>query len=487
RHGAALGVERRLEGSQAFQGGFRANGFVVVDDLEEAVLVVALHRDNFILEQAFDGRLVRQAVRAFTEGVLLLAGDAVHLAEHFGGQAHHAGRLGGVQRQLRVRVDAMHHADVAHVLDTTDDEHVAIAGHDRLSGSVQRAHRRTAQAADGLRGAGVRNAGQQRSHAGDVPALLQGLVDAAPDHIFHFCRVDLRVAREHAFDQLRGHGLGAGVAVHAALGTTHRGTAEVDNDDVSRIKAHIFTLARLTVEALAVGSHFTQLRSRVVQRAQVGVLVGQRHELGDTDRIDVPQCTPTEGRETDAIDQAHVGFGGGLDDPVFQAANGFQAQRDHHVVDDVLVGQLAGLADDRLEQLVGLRVDDLLRLALLVHFIGVEALAVLLAQAVGLVHDVDRGLAVVLHAIREAFGHDVAAVVAGIHADDVHQVSRAHGPAELLHHLVGAYEVDTVGDGTGETAEVREQNAVDQEARAIVDHDRALADLLGVGDGGGDG
>src|SRR5690606_17251702 len=104
-----------------------------------------------------------------------------------------------------------------------------------------------------------------------------------------------------------------------------------------------------------------------------------------------------------------------------------------------------------------------------------------------LVHDVDRGLAVVLHAIREAFGHHVTAVVAGVHADDVHQVSRAHGPAELLHHLVGAYEVDTVGDGTGETAEVREQHAVDQEARAIVDHDRALAHLLGVGDGGGDG
>jgi len=44
-----------------------------------------------------------------------------------------------------------------------------------------------------------------------------------------------------------------------------------------------------------------------------------------------------------------------------------------------------------------------------------------------------------------------------------------------------------MSDGAGEAAEVREQHAVDQEPRAIVDHDRALAHLLGVGDGGGNG
>src|SRR5690606_15673765 len=239
RYGTAFWVERRLEGRQALQGGIRTNGFIVVEDLEETVLVVTLHRDDFILEQAFDGRLVRQTVRTLTEGILLLAADAMHLAQHFSGQTHHARRLGGVQRQLRVRIHAVHHADVAHVLDTTDDKDVAVTGHDRLSGSVQRAHGRTAQAADSLRRAGVGNAGHQGSHTGNVPALLQGLVDAAPDHIFHFCRIDLRVACKHALDQLRRHGLSAGVAVHAALGTTHRGTAEVDNDDVSRIKAHI--------------------------------------------------------------------------------------------------------------------------------------------------------------------------------------------------------------------------------------------------------
>src|SRR3546814_3047355 len=135
----------------------------------------------------------------------------------------------------------------------------------------------------------------------------------------------------------RSHGFSAGITVHAALGAPHRGATEVDDSCISWIQAHEFSLPRLTVEALAVGSHLAQLRGRVVQRAQVGVLVGHRYELGDADRIDVAQRTTTEGGEANAIDQAHVGFGSGLDDAVFQAAHGFQAQRDHHVVAYVLV------------------------------------------------------------------------------------------------------------------------------------------------------
>ncbi|MNC35035.1 hypothetical protein D3C75_835000 [compost metagenome] len=239
--GTAFRVERGLERRQAFEGGFRANGFVEIEHLQEAVLVVALHRDDLILELAFDRRLVGELVRTQAEQVLLLTADAVHLAEHFGGQAHHARGLGSVQRHVRVRIDTVHHADVAHVLDTTDDEHVAVAGHDRLGGGVQRAHRRAAQAADGLRRGGVRDLGHQRGHAGDVPALLEGLVDAAPDHVLDFFRVDLVVAFQQLADQVRRHVFGAGIAVHATLGAAHRRATEVDNHHVSWIQAHIFS------------------------------------------------------------------------------------------------------------------------------------------------------------------------------------------------------------------------------------------------------
>src|SRR5690606_29627190 len=315
------------------------------------VLVVALHRDDFILELAFDGGLVGQAVRTLTESVLRFAADAVHLAQHLGGQTHHARRLGGVQGQVRVRINTVHHANVAHVLHTAYDEYVAVAGLDGLHGSVQGAHGGTAQAADSLTGAGVRNLGHQRRHARDVPALLQGLVDAAPDHVLDFSRVDLAVALQQFADQVRGHGLGAGVAVHAALGTTHRGTTEVDDHCISRIQAHISTLAlfaaRLTEELLALGGHFTKLGGRVVQRAQVGIFVSQGDEFGYTDRIDVTQRTTAEGREADTVDQAHIGLGCGVDDAVFQATNGFQAQRDHQGVDDVCIGDFTPLVHDR--------------------------------------------------------------------------------------------------------------------------------------------
>ncbi|MNN37996.1 hypothetical protein D3C81_1519700 [compost metagenome] len=169
----------------------------------------------------------------------------MHLAEHFRSEAHHPGSLGGVQGQVRVGIYAVHHADVAHVLDATDHEHVAVAGHDRLGGGVQRAHRRTAQAADGLRRRGVRDWRHQRGHAGDVPALFQGLVDAAPDDVLDFFRIDLVVALEQLGDQVRGHVFSTGVAVHATLGAAHWCATEVDNHHVSWIEAHIKSLALL--------------------------------------------------------------------------------------------------------------------------------------------------------------------------------------------------------------------------------------------------
>ena len=242
-HGATLRVKRWLQRRQAFQGSFRTNGFVVVEQFQETVLVVALHRDDFVFELAFHSRLVGELVGAHAESVLLFASDAVHFAQHFSGQAHHARGFRRVQRHVRVRIDTVHHAHVAHMLDAADDEHVTVAGHDRLRSSVQGAHRRAAQAADGLAGSGVRDLSHQRRHASDVPALLQGLVHTAPDHVFDFVRVDLDVAFQQFADQVCRHIFSTGVAVHAALGAAHRSTTEVDNHDVSWIQAHKISLS----------------------------------------------------------------------------------------------------------------------------------------------------------------------------------------------------------------------------------------------------
>ena len=203
RHGAAFRVERRFQRRQTFHRRFRTNGLIVIEGFQEAVLIVALHRDDFVFELAFNRRLVGELMRTNTESVLLLASDAMHFAQHFCGQTHHARGFGSVQRHVRVWVNAMHHAHVTHMLDAADHENVTVTGHDRLRCRVQGAHRGAAQAAHGLRGRGVRDLGHQRRHARDVPALLQGLVNAAPDHVFHFARINLAVALQHFADQVR--------------------------------------------------------------------------------------------------------------------------------------------------------------------------------------------------------------------------------------------------------------------------------------------
>src|SRR5690606_31194410 len=135
--GAAARIEYRLQRGHAFDVGFRTDHFVDLTQHLVAVGVVAFDRHDFIFPAALLRRFPGFLVRAYAELVLLLAADAVHAAEHFGGQAHHVGGLGGVLAGFRVQVDAVHHADVAHVLHTTDHEHITVAGHDALGGNVQ--------------------------------------------------------------------------------------------------------------------------------------------------------------------------------------------------------------------------------------------------------------------------------------------------------------------------------------------------------------
>src|SRR5690606_41518802 len=106
------------------------------------------------------------------------------------------------------------------------------------------------------------------------------------------------------------------------------------NYNVSRIEAHKFTLAlyvpRLTEEFLAVGSHLTQLFSRVVHGAKLGVSVSNGHELGHPNGIDVSQSAAPAGREADTVDQTHVGCCSWRDDAVVLATDGIQATAHYH-------------------------------------------------------------------------------------------------------------------------------------------------------------
>src|SRR5690606_40732246 len=71
-----------------------------------------------------------------------------------------------------------------------------------------------------------------------VKALLFSLVYTAPDNIFYFFRVELRVALEQCVDQRSRQRLRTHVAETTVFGTTHRSPHAIDDDNVSRIKAH---------------------------------------------------------------------------------------------------------------------------------------------------------------------------------------------------------------------------------------------------------
>jgi hypothetical protein len=183
------------------------------------------------------------SVRTGRELILSFARDAVQLAQQLRGQAHGARSFGRMLGQSGIDIDSMSHADMAQVFNAADHEHVAIPRHDRLRCTVQCRHGRAAEAIDGLSGYLMRDDRQQRHHPGNVDALLECLVDAAPEHIFHFCRVELGIARKQAVYQRRRHVVRASVAETTVLGSPHRGTCKIYNYGISRIQAHLVTPA----------------------------------------------------------------------------------------------------------------------------------------------------------------------------------------------------------------------------------------------------
>ena len=139
-----------------------------------------LDRDDLPGELAFHGGLVGQLVRAQAQLVLLLAADAVQQGQVLCGHAHHAGGLGHVQAHARVRVDLVHHRQVAEVFHAAHQVDVAHARHDIGGSGVQRRHGGAAQAVHGLAGNGERQLGGQDQGAAQVHALLASAAARSP-------------------------------------------------------------------------------------------------------------------------------------------------------------------------------------------------------------------------------------------------------------------------------------------------------------------
>ena len=179
------------------------------------------HRHDLVHEAAFlDGR-DRALVRSQRELVLLLARHAASLGDVLAGLTHRVGvvHLGQVrvgEAPAEGRVEHLARAALVgglglghdvrragHRLDAAGNERVAVAGHDRVGGRVDRLESGAAQPIDRLAGDLDRKAGKQRGHAGHVPVVLAGLVGAAEDHVLELARLDAR-SLDRGLDRDRG-------------------------------------------------------------------------------------------------------------------------------------------------------------------------------------------------------------------------------------------------------------------------------------------
>ena len=197
----AVGPEHRLQRRRASRRWCRRGGRrPCVTTVPSGVVTGVISRSKKPFSCDSTGPLLRPG----GELVHLLAGHALGLGHVLGGLAHGDVDVGEARRRrprrpgrprARLRCAASASAkrvvragvgravhEAAHGLDAGGDEHVALAGLDRVGGHADRLQRRRAVAVDGDAG-DVGMPASMRGDAGDVVARLAGRLAAAHDHV----------------------------------------------------------------------------------------------------------------------------------------------------------------------------------------------------------------------------------------------------------------------------------------------------------------
>src|SRR5438552_2141596 len=159
-------------------------------------------RYEFVLEAPLLVGRDRALVRAEGEAVRILSADALPLGQDLRrlSHEHHGGRE--AIEELPVRVRALPHGDVPHVLHATRDDDVGVPGRDRVGAEVDGLEARPALPVDRRPRDLDRQPGEETDHARDVEALLALLVGAAEDDILDRRGIEApaREERPHAHD-----------------------------------------------------------------------------------------------------------------------------------------------------------------------------------------------------------------------------------------------------------------------------------------------
>src|SRR5690606_8653389 len=87
------------------------------------------------------------------------------------------------------------------------------------------------------------------------------------------------------------------------------------------------------------------------------------------------------------------------------------------------------------------------------------------------------------HTAWEAISHNNSTVISRVDTDNIRQISWAHWPAELaLHYFIDAGKINAFINHAGEACKVREQHAIHQEARAVINNNGCFAHARRISD-----
>jgi hypothetical protein len=139
----------------------------------------------------------------------------------------------------RVRVDALTHRVVPHVLDAARDRDVVRAEGDAAGDRRHRGHRARAHAVDRVARDRLRQAGQQRGGAPDRQPLVADLGGRGDRDVVDPLGREIRVAPDQLADAADDEVVGARLVVDALLaGLAEGGSYAVHEDDVTQLTGH---------------------------------------------------------------------------------------------------------------------------------------------------------------------------------------------------------------------------------------------------------
>ncbi len=195
RHRAGIAHDR-LQFGQAFERGFGARMFVLVDGYRSGLAAGHRDRGDFLGEIARRDRLSRALLRADRERVLIGPRHLKLLGDVLAGLRHRIDAVlrlhqrideapadGGVENlggaRKRFRRLAHHEGRPRHRFDAAGNGEIDLAGADRAPRSADGIKARGAEPVEREAGNRIRQARQQQRHPRHVAVVLAGLVGAA--------------------------------------------------------------------------------------------------------------------------------------------------------------------------------------------------------------------------------------------------------------------------------------------------------------------